>query len=73
LTDEAASNEEKDKAFTETFFSPSGLEKPPNNDYEYPAPKFSFSPISNLQITRAIMCISPHKPLAWMASPTLYT
>jgi len=61
MTNEAVSNEEKDEAFAKTFFSTPEVETPPSDDYEYPTPKFTFSPITNLQITRVIAQISPHK------------
>jgi len=54
MTNKAVSNEEKDEAFAETFFSTPEVETPPSNDYEYPTLKFTFSPITNLQITRVI-------------------
>jgi len=51
MTNEAVSNEDKDKTFAKTFFSSPGVETLPSDDYEYPTPKFIFSPILNLQIT----------------------
>jgi len=60
-TKTAASNEEKDKAFTESFFPTSGPVTQSNDYYKYPPPKFPFSPITNPQIARAISRISPHK------------
>ena len=60
-TKTAASNEEKDKAFTKSFFPASGPVTQSNDYYKYPPPKFPFSPIMNLQKARAISCISAHK------------
>ena len=59
--DEAISNEEKDCAFAAAFFSAPDQDEPPNDDYEYPDPKFPFSPISDLQIKRAISKLGPYK------------
>ena len=55
----AESNSDNSKALRDTFFL-----RPVEDGVEadsYPAPHFSFEPVTNLQIQRAIVKLSPHK------------
>jgi len=57
----AASNDEKSGAFTSTFFLDMECTAEPHNQQSYPTPKFTFSPITDTQIERAIKWLSPYK------------
>ncbi|PIL37604.1 hypothetical protein GSI_01298 [Ganoderma sinense ZZ0214-1] len=57
LTDNAAKGEE----FYGTFFLPPGPDPPPTQEHEYPEPRFTFTDISDLQVTRAIAALRAFK------------
>ena len=59
---EAISNKDKGDLLLEMFFPPANPSLPqPNTNYNYPPPRWSFSDITEKQITRAIDKLKLHK------------
>jgi len=59
--EEASSNEDKTRAFLRVFFPATVQDEQTEASSEYPTPKFSFSPVTDSQIRRAITQLSLYK------------
>ncbi|KDR70528.1 hypothetical protein GALMADRAFT_75901, partial [Galerina marginata CBS 339.88] len=58
---QAVTNEEKSKMFFKAFFPGKPPTQPALQDEEYPPPKWTFEPVSDEQIHRAIRKMKPYK------------